>query len=68
MEPRPVVIVSPDLIRRELARSGIKTLDALAKRAALRPATVSDVMAERPVSAETVYRLGLALGLAEVAK
>jgi plasmid maintenance system antidote protein VapI len=66
MEPRPVVIVSPELIRRELARTDLKTLDALAKRAAIRPATISDVMAERPVSAETIYRLGLALGLAVV--
>jgi plasmid maintenance system antidote protein VapI len=66
MTPRPVVIASPALIRRELKRTDIRTLDELARRAALRPATVSAVMAGRAVSAETIYRLGLALGLAGV--
>jgi hypothetical protein len=66
--PRPVVIASPDFLRRELARTDLKTLERLAERASLRAATLSDLMQRRPVSAETLYRVALALGLAQVVK
>ena len=66
MDPRPVVIADPIAIRRELARTKLKTLGKLADRASIARGTLSALMAGKPVSPESLYRLALALGLAEV--